>query len=66
MNIEGPLLGQGTVCEAILRASPEWFGIEAATAQYNPRCVCVADICGVRGWARSRLYDGEAALSTSS
>jgi ribosomal protein S18 acetylase RimI-like enzyme len=34
MNIEGPLLGQGTVCEPILRALPEWFGIEAATAQY--------------------------------
>ncbi len=34
MNIEGPLLGQGAVCEAILRALPEWFGIEEATAQY--------------------------------
>lgn len=34
MNIEGPLLNQGPVCEAILRALPEWFGIEAATVQY--------------------------------
>ena len=34
MNIEGPLLGQGAVCEMILRALPEWFGIEEATAQY--------------------------------
>lgn len=34
MNIEGPLLGQGSVCETILRALPEWFGIEEATAQY--------------------------------
>jgi len=34
VNIEGPLLGQGAVCETILRALPEWFGIEAATAQY--------------------------------
>ncbi len=34
MNIEGPLLGQGPVCEPILRALPEWFGIEGATAQY--------------------------------
>jgi len=34
MNIQGPLLGQGTVCETILRALPEWFGIEEATAQY--------------------------------
>ncbi len=34
MNIEGPLLGQGAVCETILRALPEWFGVEEATAQY--------------------------------
>jgi ribosomal protein S18 acetylase RimI-like enzyme len=34
MNIEGPLLGQGPVCEAVLRALPEWFGIEEATVQY--------------------------------
>jgi len=34
VNIEGPLLGQGAVCETILRALPEWFGIEEATAQY--------------------------------
>jgi ribosomal protein S18 acetylase RimI-like enzyme len=34
MNIEGPLLEQGVVCGLILRALPEWFGIEAATAQY--------------------------------
>lgn len=33
MNIEGPLLGQGPVCEAILRALPEWFGIEASLVQ---------------------------------
>jgi ribosomal protein S18 acetylase RimI-like enzyme len=34
MNIEGPLLGQGPVCEAILRALPEWFEIEASLVQY--------------------------------
>jgi ribosomal protein S18 acetylase RimI-like enzyme len=34
MRIEGPLLGQGPVCEAVLRALPEWFGIEEATVQY--------------------------------
>lgn len=34
MNIEGPLLEQGSVCEAILRALPEWFGIEASLVQY--------------------------------
>jgi len=34
MNIEGPLWGQSAVCGPILRALPDWFGIEAATAQY--------------------------------
>ena len=34
MNIEGPLLGQGAVCETILRALPEWFGIEESRAAY--------------------------------
>lgn len=34
MNIEGPLLEQGAVCGPILRALPEWFGIEEATTQY--------------------------------
>ena len=32
--IHGPLLGQASVCEPILRALPQWFGIEAAVAQY--------------------------------
>ncbi len=34
MNVEGPLLGQSAVCGPILRALPEWFGVEEATAQY--------------------------------
>jgi GNAT superfamily N-acetyltransferase len=32
--IQGPILGQSAVCEPILRALPEWFGIEKATRQY--------------------------------
>ena len=32
--IHGPLLKQSDVCGPILRALPEWFGIEEATAQY--------------------------------
>ena len=32
--IRGPTLGQSTICEPILRALPQWFGIEAATKQY--------------------------------
>ncbi|NEQ46103.1 MAG: GNAT family N-acetyltransferase [Leptolyngbya sp. SIOISBB] len=32
--IHEPALGQSAICESILRALPEWFGIESATAQY--------------------------------
>lgn len=32
--VEGPFLGKASVCEPILRALPEWFGIEEATQQY--------------------------------
>ncbi|MCU0519360.1 MAG: GNAT family N-acetyltransferase [Anaerolineae bacterium] len=34
MIARGPLTGQRTVCEPILRALPEWFGIEEATQAY--------------------------------
>lgn len=33
-RVEGPLLEQGTVCERVLRALPQWFGIESATLGY--------------------------------
>ncbi|MDX9953188.1 MAG: GNAT family N-acetyltransferase [Anaerolineae bacterium] len=33
-TITQPLLGQSAVCEPILRALPEWFGIEESTRQY--------------------------------
>jgi len=32
--VEGPFLGKALACEPILRALPEWFGIEEATQQY--------------------------------
>ncbi len=32
--IRGPLPGQSDVCAPILRALPQWFGIEQATLQY--------------------------------
>lgn len=32
--IQGPSLDMAAVCEPILRALPQWFGIEEATAQY--------------------------------
>lgn len=33
-EIEGPLTGQGAAAEAILRALPEWFGIESSLVDY--------------------------------
>jgi N-acetylglutamate synthase-like GNAT family acetyltransferase len=33
--IEGPLLGQASVCIPILRLLPEWFGIEAANKNFE-------------------------------
>jgi ribosomal protein S18 acetylase RimI-like enzyme len=32
--IQGPFLGKSSVCEPIIRALPEWFGIEEANLQY--------------------------------
>ena len=32
--VRGPLSGQGAAAEGILRALPEWFGIEAALVEY--------------------------------
>ncbi len=32
--VYGPLLGQSGLCAPILRALPDWFGIESATRQY--------------------------------
>ncbi|OQA23278.1 MAG: Mycothiol acetyltransferase [Chloroflexi bacterium ADurb.Bin360] len=34
ITITQPLLGQSAVCEPILRALPDWFGVEEATRQY--------------------------------
>lgn len=34
VTIEGPLVGQSAVCEPILRALPQWFGIEQSNLQY--------------------------------
>jgi ribosomal protein S18 acetylase RimI-like enzyme len=35
VKIEGPLLNQSSVCISILRALPDWFGIEAAILNYE-------------------------------
>lgn len=34
VTIEGPLSDQACVCEPILRALPDWFGMEAGIVQY--------------------------------
>jgi GNAT superfamily N-acetyltransferase len=34
INLQGPSPGMASVCKPILRALPQWFGIEEATAQY--------------------------------
>lgn len=33
-TIDGPHLGKGALCEPILRALPDWFGIEESLVQY--------------------------------
>ena len=33
-RVRGPLLGQASACEPILRSLPEWFGIESAIVEY--------------------------------
>ena len=34
VRVAGPLLGQSRICERVLRALPQWFGIESATLDY--------------------------------
>lgn len=34
-TLRGPVLNQGAACEAVLRALPQWFGIESAILQYR-------------------------------
>jgi GNAT superfamily N-acetyltransferase len=34
-EIEGPLVGQSSTCVPLIRALPEWFGLEAAILNYE-------------------------------
>ena len=34
ISVQGPSIGTATVCEPILRALPQWFGMEDANTQY--------------------------------
>ncbi|HPH94833.1 MAG TPA: GNAT family N-acetyltransferase [Anaerolineaceae bacterium] len=33
-SIEGPFLGKASLCEPVLRALPDWFGVEEAIVEY--------------------------------
>ena len=65
--IQGPLLGRSSACAPILRALPEWFGIEEATAQYIqdiddlPTLLAVADgeVAGFLTWTEYGAYAAE-------
>jgi GNAT superfamily N-acetyltransferase len=35
LQIDGPLRGQGRLCESILRQLPAWFGVEKAIQDYT-------------------------------
>src|SRR5262245_38641024 len=34
VSVKGPLSGQGEVCELVLRALPQWFGMEIGVLKY--------------------------------
>jgi GNAT superfamily N-acetyltransferase len=34
LSVKGPLSGQGDVCERVLRALPQWFGMEIGVLKY--------------------------------
>ena len=34
LRVEGPLSGQGGTCELVLRALPQWFGMEVGVLKY--------------------------------
>ena len=66
MIVRGPLTGQRALCEPILRALPEWFGIEEATQAYAeqtdvlPTFVAICDDRPV-GFLTLRLHSAYAA-----
>ena len=35
LRIDGPQVGTSAICEPVLRALPDWFGIEEAIVQYT-------------------------------
>ena len=67
IKIEGPLLNQSSVCIPILRALPDWFGIEAAILNYKegigqlPTFLAKADgdVLGFLSLKQHNLYSAE-------
>ncbi len=47
--MEGPCFGKGALCEAVLRALPDWFGIEEAVRQYAVDIDCLPTILVMDG-----------------
>lgn len=66
LTVRGPLLGQSHVCEPILRALPEWFGIEQATVAYAEQTDTLPTFIAVRdeqpiGFLTLRIHNPHAA-----
>ncbi|MBN1922528.1 MAG: GNAT family N-acetyltransferase, partial [Anaerolineae bacterium] len=47
-TITEPLLGQSAVCESVLRALPDWFGIEGAVQHYVREIEALPTLLAVR------------------
>ncbi len=47
-TITGPLLGQSAFCESVLRALPDWFGIEEAIQHYVREIEALPTLLAVR------------------
>jgi len=66
-TITAPLLGQAAVCEPILRALPDWFGIEEAILHYEdeierlPTCLALDEDGRVAGFVSLKQHTPYAA-----
>jgi GNAT superfamily N-acetyltransferase len=49
LRVEGPLIEQSSVCEQVLRALPQWFGIESATQGYIASAVQLPSFVAYQG-----------------
>lgn len=63
--VRGPLRGQGAACEAVLRALPDWFGIEASIVQYVKDVDGLPTFVAVEAVADSTASAAEATAGTT-